>query len=329
MRRMGTRKTTVTRVRDDWPDDPDERVTPKKRAGRTQVPGGGAHVPPFGKVPTLARLFRVVRIESGRRSPCRHPSEGGVLVDRWPLSELSVVTLADRWGPGTYQARYLDTRGTACGSSANVTINEAAGTKKPPAPALPTVITPEMYKLREMELRYMAEKQATDMRHQMLKEQAEFLERQLARATPAPTITPADVQRIVQESTQGAVQLARLQWENEQLKRGGGRHRNDDDDDDDDDDDREDEAGMLASAERMMGSFARVMESPVAGPVLAPALAALVTKLAANAPAPAPRAASANPPRVKRSTPRRHDEAETEQPGHDRDERQAVLPEVS
>lgn len=337
MARMGTKakKSTVVRVRDDWPDDEPTTGRSVKHAKRTQIAGGGANVPPFGNVPGMARLFRIVRIENGARSKCKHPSEAGVTVDRWPLAELTVLTLADRWGPGTYQARYLDTRGTACGSSAYVTINEAAGTKKAPAPpALPAVITPEMYKLREMELRYMAEKQALEMRHTMLNEHAEFLERQLSRAQPAPQITAADVQRIVLESTQSAVQLAKLQWENEALKRGGGgggRRRNDDEDDDDEDDDEDEgEAGMLGSAERLMSQFARVMESPVAGPVLAPALASLITKLAANAPAarpPAPPAA-----RLRRTNHTRRPDETTPPPdgtGDDRDERQGNLPEVS
>lgn len=305
---MGRSNVTIRRVSDD--DDDDEEVatrTRRDRKRRTHVPPskGSRVIPAWGRVAAVVSHFKLVRRHDGIETSCTYPDEQNVLVDRWPIGDLSVKTVTERWGAGTYHARYLEPTGKAAGVSAKVTISPPRSAD-PPELTIEN-ITPESLKLRELELRHKADREMFEARERMMKEQHAFYERMLERSAPSPqqaqgTITAADVDRTVRASVDGAVRLARLEWENAELKRRAADPSSRTNDDDDDDEEEE-EDGALARTERIAGSFARILESPVAGPILAPVLANLLQKFADAVPqqphAPRPRAAP--PPHAPQS----------------------------
>jgi len=83
---------------------PAERA-PRARARRSGAP---AVVSPFGGVPAGATLWGLQRAAlSGAWEACNHPDGDGVRRHEWPIVELSIDSLRERWGAGTYRVQWF------------------------------------------------------------------------------------------------------------------------------------------------------------------------------------------------------------------------------
>jgi hypothetical protein len=78
---------------------------PRARARRPAAP---VAVSPFGGVPAGAQLWGLQRATlAGAWEACNHPDGEGVRRHEWPIGDLSIEALRDRWGAGTYRVQWF------------------------------------------------------------------------------------------------------------------------------------------------------------------------------------------------------------------------------